>query len=273
MFKIGEFSKLTQVPIKTLRYYDSIDLFRPSKVDLHTGYRYYAPAQVPRLNRILVLKDLGFSLEQIQTMLDEGLTSEQLRGMLRMKHAEIERQVYEEQARLARIENRLKQIEREGTMTDYDVVIKKVEPVKVLALRDVVPSYQSMGALWGELGQVAQRHGISPTGPSLAKYYDESYKESDVDVEVMFPIAGGTLPADSRATIHELEGVEEMAVIIRKGDYSDFTEQYQALMGWITDNGYEIASYNREIYLQGPESGVDPSDYITEIQFPVRQAK
>lgn len=273
MFKIGEFSKLTQVPIKTLRYYDSIDLFKPSEVDQFTGYRYYVASQMPRLNRILVLKDLGFSLEQVRKMLDEGLSAEELRGMLRMQHAEVERNVIEEQARLARIASRLRQIEREGKMTGYDVVVKKVEPMLVVGIRDVVPNYQSMGELWGELAQAVQAQGIQPIGPSIAKYFDDSYKESDVDVEAMFPVASGSVPEDSRATVHELEAIEEMAVIVRHGDYSDFTEQYQQLMTWITDNGYEIAGYNREIYLQGPESGVDPSDYVTEIQFPVRKVK
>ena len=93
MFKIGEFSKLVQVPVPTLRYYDQVGLLKPIEVDPLTGYRYYSASQMPRLNRILALKGLGFSLEQIAAALDEGLTPEQMRGMLRLRHAQISQQL------------------------------------------------------------------------------------------------------------------------------------------------------------------------------------
>ena len=111
MFKIGEFSKFSQVPVKTLRYYDEIDLLKPVEVDQHTGYRYYSAEQLYRLNRILALKDLGLSLAQIGELLDGDLPAEQMRGMLRLKQAEVQGRVKEEQARLARVEWRLRQIE------------------------------------------------------------------------------------------------------------------------------------------------------------------
>src|SRR5215471_20138439 len=87
VIRIGDFSKLSQVSIKTLRYYDEMGLFKPIDVDRFTGYRYYSVSQLPRLNRILALRDLGLSLEQIEQALN-GLTLDQLRGMLKMKHAE-----------------------------------------------------------------------------------------------------------------------------------------------------------------------------------------
>ena len=128
MIKIGDFSRLSQVSVKTLRYYDEVGLLKPVEVDRFTGYRYYSFDQLPRLNRVLALKDLGFSLEQIAQALDEGLTPDQLRGMLRLKRAEIQQRVEEEQERLARVEARLRQIEQEAMMSNYDVVIKKVPP-------------------------------------------------------------------------------------------------------------------------------------------------
>ncbi|MCG2769146.1 MAG: helix-turn-helix domain-containing protein, partial [Anaerolineae bacterium] len=104
MFKIGEFSKLSQVAVKTLRYYDEIGLLKPAEVDRFTSYRYYSAAQLPRLHRILALKDLGLSLAQVARLLDGDLPSEQIRGMLRMKQVQLQQQVQEEQARLARVE-------------------------------------------------------------------------------------------------------------------------------------------------------------------------
>ena len=114
MFKIGDFSKLSQVSVKTLRYYDELGLLKPVEVDRFTGYRYYSADQLPRLNGIRALQDLGLTLEQIADLLDQGLPAAQLRGMLRLKQAELKEQVREEQARLARVETRLKQIEQEG---------------------------------------------------------------------------------------------------------------------------------------------------------------
>ena len=89
MIRIGLFSKLSQVPVKTLRYYDNIGLLEPAEIDRFTSYRYYSITQLPRLNRILALKDLGLSLDQIARLLAEEVPVEQLRGMLRLKEVEI----------------------------------------------------------------------------------------------------------------------------------------------------------------------------------------
>src|SRR5690242_17656087 len=103
MFKIGDFSKLCRVPTSMLRYYADLGILEPAHIDKFTGYRYYTADQIPPLNRILALRDLGLSLEQIKIMLHEDLPPEEFRGMLRLKRAEIEQHVQEEQARLARV--------------------------------------------------------------------------------------------------------------------------------------------------------------------------
>lgn len=113
MLKIGEFAQEAEVTVKTLRHYAKLGLLKPAWIDRFTGYRYYAREQMPRLNRILALKDLGFTLEQIGRILQDNLTLDELRGMLRLKCAELERHIEEEQARLARVEARLHQIEHE----------------------------------------------------------------------------------------------------------------------------------------------------------------
>jgi len=269
MIKIGDFSKLSQVPVKTLRYYDQIELLKPAHVDKFSGYRYYTVDQMPRLNRILVLKDLNFTLDQITRMLDDSLTPEQMRGMLRLKQAEIERDLDEEQARLSRVESRLRQIEQENQMPQYEVLIKKVDPIKVAAIRDLLPSYASIGQLineaFGKLGKLS----IAPTGPPIAIYHDKEFKESDVDAEVAVPISSVELPQHERLKPQTLPGVEQMASLLHQGSYDDFVSVYQVLMTWIETNGYQVAGPSREIYLRGPESGEDPSNYMTEVQLPV----
>jgi DNA-binding transcriptional MerR regulator len=113
VFKIGEFSLLTRVSIKTLRYYDEVGLLKPVRVDVDSGYRYYSASQVPRLHRILALKDLGFPLDRIAKAIEEGVTPDALRGMLMLREAEQEARVQEETGRLVRLKTQLRLMELE----------------------------------------------------------------------------------------------------------------------------------------------------------------
>jgi DNA-binding transcriptional MerR regulator len=110
MFKIGEFSRLSRVSVRMLRHYDQLGLLTPSQIDPFTGYRYYSAEQLPRLNRIIALRDLGFSLEQITGMLEDNLSTDQLLGMLKLKRAEVQEQMKSEQQKLARLEVRIRQM-------------------------------------------------------------------------------------------------------------------------------------------------------------------
>jgi len=272
MFKIGEFSKLSQVTVKTLRYYDKLGLLKPAEVDRFTSYRYYSASQLPRLNRILALKDLGLSLDQIGQLLEDDLSPEQIRGMLRLKQAEIRQQVQEEQARLARVEQRLRYIEQEDKMPTYDVVVKKVASQRVAAVRGVIPSYGEQGQLWDELCAYLAQHKLESAGPCFTLYYDEGYKERDVDAEVCEPVsADAPLTSRERVKVYELPTVETMACVVHRGRYDDLGQAYMDLLAWIEANGYQIAGPNRDVYLSGPESGGDPTTYVTEVQVPVEK--
>jgi DNA-binding transcriptional MerR regulator len=116
MFRIGEFAQIAQVSGRQLRFYDQIGLLRPAHADPQTGYRYYSIQQLPRLNRILALKELGFSLDQIGPLLGNEISLAELRGMLAMKRAQVEHLLSEEQARLRHIESRIAQIDTQGNM-------------------------------------------------------------------------------------------------------------------------------------------------------------
>jgi effector-binding domain-containing protein len=271
MIKIGDFSKLSLVSVRTLRYYEEMGLLAPIEVDRFTGYRYYSVDQLPRLNRILALKDLGLSLEQIAELLDEGLPPEQLRGMLRMKQTEIQQQVQQDQERLARVEARLRQIEQENTMSTYDVIIKKIEPQTVASLRKVIPFPQDVGKMFEELFTYLGQCGVKPMGAPTAIWHDTEHKDKDWDTEVIVPI-GDALPAGNGVKTVQLPGVATMACTIHSGSYEGFPQAYTALMGWIEANGYHLAGPTREIYLRGPgPMPTDPATYVTEIQAPVEK--
>src|SRR5262245_37044805 len=110
MFRIGEFSKIAQVPGSLLRYYDQIGLLKPAHIDQWTGYRYYSAKQLPRLHRILALKELGLTLEQITRLVEEEVSAAEIRGMLILKKAQVEHTVQEEMTRLRSLEARLQLI-------------------------------------------------------------------------------------------------------------------------------------------------------------------
>lgn len=273
MFKIGDFSKLTQVPVSALRYYDELGLLKPARIDRFSGYRYYSFDQLPRLNRILALKDLGLSLEQIAQVLDENLTPEQLRGMFRLKQAELQQRVREEQERLARVEARLKQIEMEDKMPDYDVILKPLPALHILSLRETIPTFDQVGTVWNETWQALPAAGVTPIAPPFCLYHDEEFTAANMDVEFAYPVAADSSPmidlaSGRKMTPRDLPAFEQAACTVHKGDYSRLNEAYTAIGRWIETNGYRVVAPPREIYLHGsggPES-------LTEIQFPVEKA-
>ena len=168
MIKIGDFARLSQVSVVTLRYYDEVDLLKPVKVDSFTGYRFYSSEQLPRLNRILALKDLGFSLEQIKLVLADGLTVEQLRVMLALQRTEVEKHLADEGERLRRIEARLRQIELEDKMPKYDVVIKTTPAMLVASRRVTIPTNdqvpQYLGPAYSEVYNYLRQEGVKEDG-------------------------------------------------------------------------------------------------------------
>lgn len=268
MFKIGDFSKMSRVSVKTLRYYDEVGLITPARVDDFTGYRYYSPDQLPRLNRILALKDLGFSLEQIARLLDDGLPAMHISELLELRKREISDQMEADKVRLELVEMRLSQIEREGAVPVHDVTVRSIEPVTIASVRDVIPTYDYTGQLFGELMGYLMRNRAKFNGPPMGLCHDTEYKEEDVDMEVAMPVDASAIGSD-RIRVYELPAVEIAACLLHKGDYHLLPESYEALMNWIGANDYQIAGTDRQIYLRTFADVADPSDCLTEIQFPV----
>ena len=270
MFRIGDFSKLSLVTVKTLRYYDEIGLLKPVSVDKFTGYRYYSAAQLPRLNYIVALKDLGLTLDEIKTLVNDSLSIVQIKEIFILKQADLRRRVTEEQRRLQQVERLLAGLEREGKMSDYQVVIKKLEPMKIASVRGTVPTYHDIVQLSEKLYPLYKDHAASITGPFLAIYHDMEYMEKDVDIEAAIPVSKA-FPVTEPVTIRELPGADTAATTIHKGPYDMVGEGYQALMKWCEENGYELDGPDREIYLTSPADTQDPSEWVTELQQPVKK--
>lgn len=270
MFRIGDFSRLSFVTVKTLRYYDEIGLLKPVRVDRFTGYRYYSADQLPRLNYIIALKESGLKLEEIHTLVNDGLSTEQMKQIFTLKQAELRQRVSDEQRRLEQVENLLIQLEKEGKMSDYQVVMKKLEPVKIASVRGVVPTYHDIGMLIEKLMPVFQQHGDAISGPFIALYHDGEYMEKDVDMEAAVPIKS-EFPVTAPVTIRDLPAVPLAATTVHRGPYEGIHKAYQALMTWCDENGYELDGPDREVYLNGPESTNNPEEYVSELQQPVKK--
>jgi effector-binding domain-containing protein len=269
MLKIGDFSKFSQISVKTLRFYDEIGLLKPGRVDEITGYRYYSADQLPRLNKIVSMKELGLSLEEIGLILLGNFSPEKTMDLLRIKHQETLARLQEEEVRLKKVEEWLRKVEKEGIMPVYDVILKKIEAQRVVSVRDTIPSYGDIGTLFNELCSYVGRQRVNFGGSPMALYYDHEYREKNVDVEVAIPL-NGTIPVTKRIVIKELPGIEQAACLIHNGPYEKFNQAYKALMTWVEKNSYQIVGPNREVYLKGPGQG-EPSSFITEIQVPVKK--
>ena len=279
MFRIGEFSRLGQVTIDALRHYDALGLLKPSHVDSFTGYRYYSARQLLRLNRILALKDLGFSLEEIARILQDKLTNDQLRGMLKMQQALAESELQTIESRLNRINARLNYLNMEDNMPAYEVTIKPVAALTVAAIREKIPTIEQVPVRCGEMfdtiaGWMAANK--LPFGQPMTIYFDESYTRENIDTECSFIIpdakAAQAATPEAPIVVRELDAVPHMATTIAADEFykqvDGLTPAYNALGEWIENNGYRIVGPPREIFHGSPENG----DLTAEIQFPVEKS-
>ncbi|MFB8078327.1 MerR family transcriptional regulator [Streptomyces sp. NPDC056013] len=267
MFTIGDFARHGRVSVRMLRHYDAIGLLRPARVDPHTGYRFYTAEQLALLNRVIALKDLGFTLEQVGAILDEKFDADELRGMLRLRQAELEAAMAEARARLAQVGARLRAIESEGRMSTQDVVVKKIPAVRIAELSGVAASFGPqhigpvIGPLYDELCGRLEAAGLTGFGPGIAYYEDAGRGDGSVLVHAGMTVPEGT--AVEGVEVRVLPAIEEAATVVHRGSMDTILPTAQTLARWIEANGYETRHYARELYLECPE---DRSGWVTELQ-------
>lgn len=275
MISIGDFARLGRVSVRMLRHYDEIGLLRPARVDDFTGYRYYRSAQLSQLNRIIALKELGFTLQQVHSILQEGTSAAELKAMLQMRRAQLEQQIKADLEKLARVEARISIIEREGLMPTHEIVLKQIPAVRVAEMRAVAASYEPqsitpvVGPLFERLFGTLDVVDFRPAGPSIA-YYEAL--DDGVLVHAAFPVQPGVDPEslDLPEGLHivDLPAIEAATVVYHGSmDYAD--QVVQELARWIESNGYISSGFAREVYLDA----TGPRDqWVTEFQEPVVKA-
>jgi len=277
MFRIGEFAQIAQVSGRQLRFYDQLGLLQPAHVDQQTGYRYYSIRQLPRLNSILALKDLGLSLEQIGPLLDREMSPAELRSMLTLKRAQLERSLQEEEARLRHIESRIAQIDRDGKADGFDVIVKATPPTPFLGVNC---SCDNMDEVVRMVRTVAEE-GSRQIKPALRDKL-VVVARNDVDAEKLDLDIGFSLTRPSNASVRiagdlvlratELPAIETMATLVRPGTNAESHTSFGTVGRWIEANHYEIAGPCREIFLEPITGPPGFEGALVEIQFPVRKA-
>jgi DNA-binding transcriptional MerR regulator len=274
VFGTGAFARLAQVSVRTLHHYDDIGLLPPARVDEHTGYRWYAADQLHRLNRILALRDLGLPLTEVRKVVDDEVSLDELRGMLRLRRAEAHERLAAEGERLSRVEARLRQIEMEGRVGDYDVVVKPLEHQHVALVHECSKSFGNatlgpiFGRLFGELYSELDRLAIAPTGPMIALYEDSELADTPIKVMAGVPVDEAEDVTSDRIKIVDVPAVPRGATTIHRGSMARVDEGYQALFRWAEETGERIDGYSREIYL---ECDGDPETWVTELQFALHE--
>jgi DNA-binding transcriptional MerR regulator len=280
MFAIGEFARHGRVSVRMLRHYDAIGLLEPACVDQVTGYRFYEAGQLSRLNRIVALKNLGFTLQQVGSILADQVTAAELRGMLILRHAQLSEQISADAARLAQVEARLLAIESEAGEPP-PVVVKPIAAVRVAELTGAAAGYEPqfitpvIQSLYHELPHRLCAAGIATAGPGVAYYEDADGDAGAITVHAALPIAARADgrpdygPPDSGRpdfSVVDLSELPAAASLIHHGSMDGVLPSIQALARWIDANGYRSLGYAREVTLK---FGDVRADWVTELQEPI----
>ena len=268
MFKISEFSRLSRIPLQTLRYYDHLGILKPTKTDESTGYRYYSAEQLLEINRIIIFKELGFTLQQIAHLLQEEISGEQIRGMLRLKESEIERLLDIERSKLSQIKERIQLVEREGRMDkDQEVVNKCVEEMHMItyaspgALDDIPTLFEIFNGL------LDSRLRSFLSSPQIVLWNTPGSTAHAFELEVGYTVKTDILKLPEYLNQRFLPA-EKVATLLFRSDSAFSETACIDLATWIEHNGYRIRSDRpgREIYV--PLSG-EPDIHLIEIQIPI----
>ena len=275
MFKIGEFSKLTQVTIRMLRYYDETGLLKPACTDPWTGYRMYTADQIPALNKIVYLRDSGFNVAEIKAAIRTD-DPDQIAALLRKKYGEIQQGIQAEQEKLKNIEAAQQALLGGGSGIHYQITIKSVPSFRVLSLRRVIPDYYAEGELWRQLSAFAAQHEIAVAHQTFSIYHDPEYREQNVDVELCVPVEQCVPAYKSEVrgaegfSFRYTEAVPSMASTMVYGPFSNIAGAYLSFAGWLQDSSrYKMGSTSRQIVHRGPWNEEDPQNYLTELQIPL----
>ena len=266
--KIGEFSKIMQVTVKTLRHYEQRGLLVPYEVDEWTGYRYYSIGQMQRLNTIRGLQRLGFTLEEIKELLEDGAQMPSVEQLTK-KIEETERQLQllmERRNQLLKWMDSHKQIKK---MENFS--IQSLPEIIVASHRAIIPDYSALGLLCvNKIGPEMQRLGCKcpPPGYCFTIEHNKEYSSANIDIEYCEQVE--ELGTDSNIIQFKcLPAVAKALCMKHVGPYERFYESFTKAFGYIEEHGYKAAGQLRTCYIDGVWNQDDPEKWLSIIQIPI----
>lgn len=266
--KIGEFSQLMQVTVKTLRHYETKGLLMPEQVDEWTGYRYYGLNQMQRMNDIRTMQGLGFSLEEIKELLEDEShtpTVEQLEAKLEATELQL-KLLSQRYDRLILLRDSRKNIK---TMEKFK--IQSLPEIIVASHREVIPNYDALGPLcYMKIGPAMQAAGCKCTSPGYCFTIDHNkeYKTENIDIEYCEQIEE-LLPDTPFLTFKKLPAIENVLCVKHIGPYDRFYETFTEAVSYLESKNMRIAGDPRFSYIDGAWNQEDPEKWVSVIQIPV----
>lgn len=271
MLKIGDFSKLTHISVRMLRYYDSQGLLKPSAIDPVTGYRMYSAEQVHKLQKIVMLRDLNFGVAEIKELLDNWNNGHLIQS-LHDKIKDLEEHIKMEQNRIGQLQSAIAHLESDKFEQYYNVTIKSIPAYPVISLRRKVDNHFEEGKLWAELMEFVSREHIEyerSNQNNVAIYHDEEHLDSGVDIEVCLLVKKLGKNKDG-FTYRILDPVAKMACMMVYGPYENIAEAYRSFADWLDKNQpYAMGSTSRQVTIIDHQDTDNPEEYLTEIQIPL----
>ncbi|WDV44147.1 MerR family transcriptional regulator [Clostridiaceae bacterium M8S5] len=268
MYRIGLFSKMNRITTKTLRYYEKIGLLKPAYIDDETGYRYYTSNQLPKLHKIITLKQMGLSLTDIMHIVDQPISVE---VFLKLKEKELNEVINDNKKKILQIKNYMKILSNDEHIK-YNPVVRSLPRVNVASMRFIASSYDEYFEIIPKMGLEMRRKGAVCAEPEYCFniYHDGEYKEKNIDVETCEAVV--ELCEDSDLVKYKvIEKVDEALCLLHRGPYETLREAHWFAYKWIDDNGYNVIGNPRESYIDGIWNKDDKDLWLTEIQIPIKK--
>ena len=272
MLKIGDFSRLCSISIRMLRYYDENDVLKPSYVDEENGYRFYNQKQLFQAFQINFLRELGFSISTVKEIMKDYHNDNELISYLNKRKIELIEEHEHIQELISRIEKAEITLNEENILMKYQVNVKEIKGMDAISKRSIIPSYDREDLLWkGMFGEINERKiKVSYSKDKARAYFhDEGYKDKEVDVEICVGVTEKFTETDQLTYRHCK--TQTCACVTYTGDYSNITEISTCIGSWIMENGYDLDGPNFCIYHKGYSESQNPSEFITEICFPIKK--
>ena len=264
LYKIGMFAAMNHMTVKTLRFYEEQGLLMPALIHPETGYRYYTLSQRAVLHQISALKQAGFTLEEI-AHINAGADEE---AVLLKKKAELLAKIADLTRQIAVVDGYLS---KKKTGLSAPVLIKTIPQTTVAFMRIRLESYDGLFDRMPEMGTLMEKAGCECALPEycFTAYPEAGYKDADILVDICESVVAAKKENGNLRfkTLPEIQA----ACVFHKGSYRTFAESYETVLRYIEENGYEIAGEIRESYIDGVWNKDDESQWLSEIQVPVRK--